>query len=210
MESKINLSQVKPINYRVTASLVNQFIISTTQFLNRFGTRCDLKLRQVEENMHRINTTLNILEAKLGSIPPSAAADNQSVQTPAAPSAAQPAAQPQPAQTPNTIDQTQTPAQAISTDQPSVVTPQAEAAPAPVVEQGPKLKDDPRYGRYFKMVRMGVPPPAVKVKMSAEGFDPSVLDQDPEGPAPPGAPPPAASSDEEPDSEESDAGYSTD
>lgn len=54
MESKINLAQVSPVNYKVTAALVNQFVVSTTQFLNRFATRCDRKLQQVGSNMHRI------------------------------------------------------------------------------------------------------------------------------------------------------------
>ena len=54
MESKINLAQVAPVNYKVTAALVNQFVVSTTQFLNRFVTRCDRKLHQVGAKMHRI------------------------------------------------------------------------------------------------------------------------------------------------------------
>ena len=54
MESKINLAQVAPVNYKVTAALVNQFVVSTTQFLNRFGTRCDRKLQLVASSMHRI------------------------------------------------------------------------------------------------------------------------------------------------------------
>jgi hypothetical protein len=54
MESKINLAQVAPVNYKVTAALVNQFVVSTTQFLNRFVTRCDRKLHQVAAKMCRI------------------------------------------------------------------------------------------------------------------------------------------------------------
>ena len=59
MESKINLAQVSPVNYKVTAALVNQFVVSTThwQFLNRFATRCDRKLQQVGSNMHRIEVS---------------------------------------------------------------------------------------------------------------------------------------------------------
>ena len=46
------------------------------------------------------------------------------------------------------------------------------------------LKDDPKYSKYFKMLKMHLPPPAVKQKMSAEGLDPNVLDMDPESPSP--------------------------
>jgi hypothetical protein len=46
------------------------------------------------------------------------------------------------------------------------------------------LKDDPQYAKYFKMLKMHLPPPAVKQKMTSEGLDPSILDMDPEGPSP--------------------------
>jgi len=59
MESKINLAQVAPVNYKVTAALVNQFVVSTTQFLNRFVTRCDRKLHQVAAKMCRIQVRLH-------------------------------------------------------------------------------------------------------------------------------------------------------
>ena len=46
------------------------------------------------------------------------------------------------------------------------------------------IKDDPRYAKYLKMVAMHIPRFAVENKMRAEGLDPSVLDLDPNGPAP--------------------------
>lgn len=49
-----------------------------------------------------------------------------------------------------------------------------------VIEQdnasGVKASDDTRYRKYFKMLQFGVPPPAVKIKMKNEGFDPDVLE----------------------------------
>lgn len=41
---------------------------------------------------------------------------------------------------------------------------------------GVKACDDARYRKYFKMMQFGVPAPAVKLKMTAEGFDPNVLE----------------------------------
>jgi hypothetical protein len=40
----------------------------------------------------------------------------------------------------------------------------------------PSRKAHPVFGKYFGMVAMGVPPPAVKQKMTMAGLDPSVLD----------------------------------
>ena len=49
-----------------------------------------------------------------------------------------------------------------------------------------KVKDDPRFVKYFKMVNYGVPPNIVRDKLRAEtGHDPSLLDN-PDAPAPPG------------------------
>ena len=45
---------------------------------------------------------------------------------------------------------------------------------------GPPLKEDPDYSKYFKMLAMGLPMGAVKNAMSRDGKDPSVMDLDPE------------------------------
>ena len=47
-----------------------------------------------------------------------------------------------------------------------------------------KLKDDPMYAKYFKMLKMHLPPPAVKQKMTADGLDSSILDRNPNDPSP--------------------------
>lgn len=57
----------------------------------------------------------------------------------------------------------------------------AEAASEPSAPEesaivGVKACDDARYRKYFKMLQFGVPAPAVKLKMKAEGFDPDVLE----------------------------------
>ena len=68
---------------------------------------------------------------------------------------------------------------------PSSAPPSAPSS-GPPDDGGPKIRDDPRYSLYFKMVRMGVPAQAVKNKMALEGFSPAeahLLD-DPDAPAP--------------------------
>lgn len=41
---------------------------------------------------------------------------------------------------------------------------------------GVRVCDDIRYDKYFKMKQFGVPAEAVKLKMAAEGLDPSMLE----------------------------------
>ena len=47
-------------------------------------------------------------------------------------------------------------------------------------DDGPALKDDPNYSKFFKMLKAGIPRPAVEQKMQMENLDTSVLDLDPE------------------------------
>ena len=63
----------------------------------------------------------------------------------------------------------------------------AAAATADSAEPEPpamKLKDDPAYKVYFKMLSMGVPTGNIKLKMQMEGADPAMLDKDPESASP--------------------------
>lgn len=50
-----------------------------------------------------------------------------------------------------------------------------DVPPAPV-KIGVKACEDIRYKKYFKMTQFGVPAPAVKLKMEAEGIDSSLLE----------------------------------
>merc|ERR1712151_833225 len=44
----------------------------------------------------------------------------------------------------------------------------------------PRLKEDPEYEKYFKMIKMGLPVGAVKNALARDGKDPSIMDLDPE------------------------------
>jgi Formin Homology 2 Domain/Subunit CCDC53 of WASH complex len=46
----------------------------------------------------------------------------------------------------------------------------------------PALKDDPKFERYFRMLKMGLPLEVAKHAMVRDGMDPSVLDLDPDKP----------------------------
>jgi hypothetical protein len=54
-----------------------------------------------------------------------------------------------------------------------------ESADSNTERQCVKLCDHPEYAKYFRMLKMGVPKPAVMIKMKAEGLDPAMLDRDP-------------------------------
>lgn len=65
-----------------------------------------------------------------------------------------------------------------STDTPAVSADQGadgevSSTPAPAATP---VSQDPRYAPYFRMLRMGVPEPAVRMKMSTSGIDPAILE----------------------------------
>ena len=47
-------------------------------------------------------------------------------------------------------------------------------------DDGPPLKDDPEFKKYFKMLSMGLPKDAVKNALVRDGKDPSIMDLDPD------------------------------
>ena len=50
---------------------------------------------------------------------------------------------------------------------------------ATATDNGPPLKEDPEYVKYFKMLSMGLPMGAVKNALSRDGKDPAIMDLDP-------------------------------
>ncbi|XP_061570712.1 WASH complex subunit 3 [Cololabis saira] len=176
--SGVDLTKVPAIQQRRVVAYLNQFVVHTVRFLNRFSTVCEEKLANISLRIQQIETTLCILEAKLSSIPglEDVTVDGLSQQ--------------QPAQTngPVTASQNQTdgpPAGAPPPSEPAQSLP--EAAPAQkaevAVENVMTVAKDPRYARYLKMVHVGVPVVAIRNKMVLEGLNPNLLDT-PDAPVP--------------------------
>ncbi|NXR23338.1 WASC3 protein, partial [Cinclus mexicanus] len=61
----IFLMQVPAIQQKRTVAFLNQFVVHTVQFLNRFSTVCEEKLSALSLRIQQIETTLNILDAKV-------------------------------------------------------------------------------------------------------------------------------------------------
>lgn len=62
-------SRSPPIPIKKTLVIVNDFIISTTKFLNHFSTLAEEKLLKVSHDIERIETSLILLESRLSRIP---------------------------------------------------------------------------------------------------------------------------------------------
>ncbi|XP_030070728.1 WASH complex subunit 3 isoform X2 [Microcaecilia unicolor] len=171
--SGIDLTKVPAIQQKRTVAFLNQFVVHTVQFLNRFSRVCEEKLSALSLRIQQIETTLNILEAKLSSIP-----GLEDVRLDISDSK----------QSSITNGPISTPA---NSRQPDIVSPEAENLTADTAAQKTEAPSgnvvtvgkDPRYARYLKMVLVGVPVMAIRNKMISEGLDPQLL-QTPDSPVP--------------------------
>uniref|UniRef100_A0A8D1FYV8 WASH complex subunit 3 n=1 Tax=Sus scrofa TaxID=9823 RepID=A0A8D1FYV8_PIG len=167
MGSGIDLTKVPAIQQKRTVAFLNQFVVHTVQFLNRFSTVCEEKLADLSLRIQQIETTLNILDAKLSSIP-----GLDVVTFEVSPISVTRITNESHSET--TSEQLQNSFQ-DSGPQESEVTP----------ENTLTVAKDPRYARYLKMVQVGVPVMAIRNKMISEGLDPDLLER-PDAPVPDG------------------------
>ncbi|XP_071831521.1 WASH complex subunit 3-like [Apostichopus japonicus] len=157
----VDLSKVTAIHPKRMLAFLNHFIIHTTRFLNKFSCVCEQKLLDLNHRIQKLEVTMNILEAKLASIP---GLENVTVEQ----------------ATPQQPPATNLPAVTAGDDQATSETEPAlpEAPPTLTVSQ------DPRYMKYFKMINMGVPIEPLRNKVLMDGLDPNLL-LTPDAPAPP-------------------------
>ncbi|XP_004844904.1 WASH complex subunit 3 isoform X4 [Heterocephalus glaber] len=159
MGSGIDLTKVPAIQQKRTVAFLNQFVVHTVQFLNRFATVCEEKLANLSLRIQQIETTLNILDAKLSSIPglDEVTFEASSLSVTSVPDRPHSEATSEQAQQNNTQD--------------------SGAQESEVSENTVTVAEDPRYARYLKMVHVGVPVMAIRNKMISEGLDPDLLER---------------------------------
>jgi len=58
--------QVDPISPKRMLAFLNHFVIHTVGFLNRFSVICEEKLEDLSVRLQRLETTVCLLEAKVG------------------------------------------------------------------------------------------------------------------------------------------------
>uniref|UniRef100_A0A3P9J853 WASH complex subunit 3 n=1 Tax=Oryzias latipes TaxID=8090 RepID=A0A3P9J853_ORYLA len=144
--SGVDLTKVPAIQQRRIVAYLNQFVVHTVRFLNRFSTVCEEKLANISLRIQQIDTTLCILEAKILFSPKIIGSFKAAFQR----------------------------FFMLQPQESREEAPEQKAAA--VAENVLTVAKDPRYARYLKMVQVGVPVMAIRNKMILEGLDPSLLD----------------------------------
>ncbi|XP_064395226.1 WASH complex subunit 3-like [Halichondria panicea] len=176
----VDYTKVPALEHKKTLIFLNRFIIQSTQFLNRFSTVCEQRLTELSTRIQRLDISLNILEAKLSSIPyldsVQATAQYQppdAIATAGATTAAKDA--PPPSTGPPPPSSQPPPPPGAADEPPPPPQPLPEAAEA---SKGRKVKDDPRYQKFFKMKRLGVNPLQIAMEMKRHGLNPDMIEDE--------------------------------
>ncbi len=154
--------------------LINNFVLNTAVFLNSFAETVERKISSVSNKVTELEILLTVLEEKLNSVPGlevegAAPISSNTATTAAAPTASS-------STTPSSTvppPPAQMVAPVASTPPPGAAVPAAEI---PVESSKPSLADDPDYGPFVKMIKVGVPKFVVVAKATAAGLDGALLE----------------------------------
>lgn len=152
-----NYEEIDPIPINKTVVFLNNFIISTTQYLNRFSYLCEQKLSKVARDVQRIEITMSILETKLQSI--------EGIDKVSGPSST----------TSSTTSTNQTNVEENQSNIPPPPNTDMNSVPPPPPENFIKVREDERFKQFFKALDMGAPYPQIEMRVRGEGINPQIL-----------------------------------
>ena len=143
---------IEGIQRKRVLKFVNHFIVQMTNFLSNFSQTCDIKLLTLANKLQNLETSLVLLENKLESIPQLKVVQNETKTIP---------------QTVFTEAQKEGLNDTITHEK--VVKKTEES-----MEE--KELVDPQIKVFVKMLNVGVPEQAVRLKMQSQGLDDHLLD----------------------------------
>jgi Subunit CCDC53 of WASH complex len=145
-----------------TVTLVNTFVIQTTQFLNHFSALAEEKLAAVSANVARLEKVLLLLETKIYR-PDADEAVNESKTG---------AGDGGPSSSPEVVPTAASGASApVDPTPPAATFENIPSMPAPPPVPAPAPEQNPEWETYLKMKKMGVPRGAIEQKMQKDGVD---------------------------------------
>nr|CAI5846233.1 unnamed protein product [Callosobruchus analis] len=131
--------------------------MKTVSFLNQFAQSCESRFMELEYKMQKIEASLLILESQVKDIKCSSIQHTDQ----------------------NEAVSLEEISEVDTKDDKTALDPDTASAgntPDNVESEQIKAKNDSRYSKFFKMLHVGVPEPAVKLKMKNEGLDPNILE----------------------------------
>merc|ERR1712228_1034054 len=168
-DSELKMDILAPVPVKKTLLIVNTFVVNTAAFLNKFVSTCEAKLHQINTDIQRMETTMLLLESKLSSIDWLRQAEQGKAPIiPVADSWETTEFKD------NENEQNDNEKNGDSKDEKV-----NEVLPPPEPEKPAEdpLLSDPEMKPWFKMLKFGVPAPAVRGKMSRGGIEDDVIER---------------------------------
>lgn len=171
-------TDTKPIPYKETLDLLNEFYISTLHSLTEFSNSCEKKLNNVTFRIQKLEISCELIERKLKSI--EGLNLDQLTDTKKVESVQVSANAPPPPGAPNAVP---------PPPPPGILPPGIDNSagvglpPPPPVANIMKTQDDPRLAQFFKYLRIGIKKENFASKMEELGYNPDWLDT-PDAPTP--------------------------
>jgi WASH complex subunit CCDC53 len=69
MEPNLDLTKLEPVPFKNTIGVLNEYILNSLDFINKFGHCSENKLYELEQVIDEIESKVLLLERKLDSIP---------------------------------------------------------------------------------------------------------------------------------------------
>ncbi|XP_030763607.1 WASH complex subunit 3 [Sitophilus oryzae] len=167
VNANVDYKEILPIQQKRTIAFVNHFLMNTVSYLNNFAQSCESRFMEFEYKIQKIEASLLILEAQLSSIPgleTKTVLPENDLNEVGSTNETNKINQ-------ENIDNDKGPASSEVDTNPVITENQSE-----VTTDAIKICDDPRFAKFFKLLHVGVPAQAVKLKMQTEGLDPTLLD----------------------------------
>uniref|UniRef100_A0A7E4VUF7 WASH_WAHD domain-containing protein n=1 Tax=Panagrellus redivivus TaxID=6233 RepID=A0A7E4VUF7_PANRE len=183
IQSDVDLKDVQSLEVKKPILLINEFIMRTTDTVNTFAVKMESIVFDLESRLIELETQLDLMDAKLSSCKPKTGdTPEPSKETPKVET------EPPPAPSNMILDPPMSTSTPIDRNPPQIV--EAPAAPTeqpqpevPAESNTMKISEHPDFVKYFKMLKLGIPEAAVRIKMSSEGVDPDIL-ANPNAPVP--------------------------
>ena len=150
--SGVDYSSIEGIQRKRVLKFVNHFIVQMTNFLSNFSQTCDIKLLTLANKLQNLETSLVLLENKLESIPQLKVVHSET----------------------KTIPQTVV-TEAQNEELNDTIT-HEKVVKKTEENMEEKVLVDPQIKVFVKMLNVGVPEQAVRLKMQSQGLDDHLLD----------------------------------
>ncbi|GMS84228.1 hypothetical protein PENTCL1PPCAC_6403 [Pristionchus entomophagus] len=165
---EVSLDEMRALDRRRLMAIVNGMIMRMSEWLGEMAKKGEEGLMMAEKRLDKAEVKLRLIETKLQGI--SIDEEEKKIE--------------------NTVVEDKKIEDTVMNEKESVleedqreeremkevVEMESQVEEVPVDEHRMLVKDDPRYAKYLKMIKLGIQEEAVRLKMKSEGVDPSILD----------------------------------